>query len=122
MPMIEFKGLPHDTPQKILAELQDNTEEAIAQVLGCPLAICHSEPIVSSVERRRPKEFVWGHITTAFFYKEPDTELARQTMKAATGAVAAAIWRVLNGEFTVEIFPPPYMDQVNLKTMIKKRS
>jgi len=118
MPMIEIKGLAHDTPQGTLEALQEQVEAALAQGLELDERICHSEPNVSPVKRKRKKVLVWGHIASAFFCNSPESEEARTKFKAATKATAETIWELLDGKFTVEIFPPPYMDQ-NLKTLVK---
>lgn len=122
MPMIEIKGLEHDTPQSALEALQEQVEAALAHGLEIDERMCHSDPIVSPVKRKRPKVLIWGHITTAFFQDKPEDEDSERRVKAATKATAEKIWEILEGRFTVEIFPPPYMNQMKLKTLVKKRT
>lgn len=122
MPMIEIIGLENDTPQAVLEKLQEEIETALANGLEVEKSKCHAEPNISPIKRKRTKVFVWGRITTAFFWDKPQHPDSERRVKAATEATANKIWELLCGEVSVEIFPPPYMNQMTLKTLVKRRT
>ncbi len=118
MPMIDISGVPHETSQEKLVQLEDSVEKRMATAMGMEATMFHAYPHVSPTERTRPRDMIFGKITTAFFYENREEEETQAKARAATNAAAIAIWRCYGGKYTVEVFPPDYMDP-SLRTRIK---